>query len=101
VNYLPVVLAIGRTSWNKLTPEQQKAMQEAAREAAQFDLKEYRRQYDDAIAQMKKRGIQVKDVDTKAWAASTDAARAEILAKIPNGPANYKEIMAAKLAAAK
>ena len=101
VNYLPVVLAISKTSWNRLTPDQQKAMQEAAREAAQFDLKEYRRQYDDAIAQMKKRGIQVKDVDAKAWAASTEGARNEILAKIPNGRANYKEIMAARAAAAK
>ena len=101
VNYLPVVLAISKTSWNKLTPDQQKAMQEAAHEAAQFDLKEYRRQYDDAIAQMKKRGIQVKDVDAKAWAASTESARNEILAKIPNGPANYKEIMAARAGAAK
>ena len=102
VNYLPVVLAIGKTSWNKLSTDQQKAVQEAARDAAQFDLKEYRRQYDDAIAQMKKRGIQVKEVDTKAWAATTEGARAEILAKIPNGQANYKEIQAAKqLAAAK
>lgn len=101
VNYLPVVLAISKTSWNKLTPDQQKAMQEAAHEAAQFDLKEYRRQYNDAIAQMKKRGIQVKDVDAKAWAATTESARNEILAKIPNGAANYKEIMSARAAAAK
>jgi len=101
VNYLPVVLAISKTSWNKLTPDQQKAMQDAAREAAQFDLKEYRRQYDDAIAQMKKRGIQVKDVDAKAWAASTEGARNEILAKIPNGPANYTQIMAARADASK
>jgi tripartite ATP-independent transporter DctP family solute receptor len=101
VNYLPVVMAISKTTWNKLNTQQQKAVREAAQEAAQFDLKAYRRQYDDSLAQMKKRGIQVKVLDTAPWAASTEAARNEILAKIPDGPANYKEIMAARAAAAK
>lgn len=98
VNYLPVVLAISKSSWTKLTPELQRAVQDAANEAAQFDLKEYRKQYDDAIAQMKKTGIQVKEVDTKPWAAATAAARTEIIAKIPNGLANYQEITAARRA---
>jgi tripartite ATP-independent transporter DctP family solute receptor len=96
VNYLPVVLAISKSSWNKLSPELQKAVQEAAQAAAQFDLKEYRRQYDDSLAQMKKQGVQVVEFDTKPWAAATALARAEILAKIPNGQAMYQEITAAR-----
>ncbi|MFD1577778.1 TRAP transporter substrate-binding protein DctP [Ramlibacter ginsenosidimutans] len=101
VNYLPVVMAISKTTWNKLNPEQQKAVRESAQQAAQFDLKEYHRQYDDALAQMKKRGVEVKVLDTTQWSARTAAARNEILARIPDGPANYKEIMAAKAAAAR
>lgn len=101
VNYLPVVMAMSKTTWNKLSPDQQKAVREAAQQAAQFDLKEYHREYDAAIAQMKQRGIEVKVVDTKPWAATTEAARKEILSKIENGPANYQEIMAARAAAAK
>jgi tripartite ATP-independent transporter DctP family solute receptor len=96
VNYLPVVLAISKSSWNKLSPDLQKAVQEAAQVAAQFDLKEYRRQYDDSLAQMKKQGVQVVELDTKPWEAATALARAEILAKIPNGQAMYQEITAAR-----
>jgi tripartite ATP-independent transporter DctP family solute receptor len=98
VNYLPVVLAISKSSWDKLTPALQKAVQEAAQVAAQFDLKEYRRQYDDALLQMKKQGVQVVEIDTKPWAAATAAARSEILAKIPNGQAMAQEITAARRA---
>ncbi|MDB5960364.1 MAG: dicarboxylate transporter, DctP subunit [Massilia sp.] len=98
VNYLPVVLAISKSSWDKLTPALQKAVQEAAQVAAQFDLKEYRRQYDGALLQMKKQGVQVVEIDTKPWAAATAAARSEILAKIPNGQAMAQEITAARRA---
>lgn len=98
VNYMPVVLAISKFTWAKLSPEQQKAVQEAATEAAQFDLKEYHRQYDDSIAEMKRRGVTVKDIDTKEWVAKTDAVRKEMVSKIPDGEENYKAIMAAKAA---
>ncbi|CAG9166343.1 MULTISPECIES: TRAP transporter substrate-binding protein [Cupriavidus] len=100
VNYLPVVLAIGKTSWNKLSPEQQKAMQESANEAAQFDIRTYHKQYDEALAQMKAKGIQVEQIDTKPWAAATEAARKELAAKIPDGTVLYKDIVAAKQGAA-
>lgn len=96
VNYLPVLIAISKSTWNKLTPALQKAVQESAQEAARFDLKEYRRQYDDALLQMKKQGVQVVEVDTKPWAAATAAARSDILAKIPNGQAMFQEITAAR-----
>lgn len=96
VNYLPVVIAISKSTWNKLTPALQKAVQEAAQVAAQFDLKEYRKEYDDALLQMKKQGVQVVEVDTRPWAAATAAARGEILAKIPNGQAMFQEITAAR-----
>jgi tripartite ATP-independent transporter DctP family solute receptor len=98
VNYLPVVMAMSKTTWNKLNPAQQKAVQEAATQAAQFDLKEYKRQYDESLAEMKKRGIAVKTIDTRNWTSVTEAARNEIIAKIPDGAANYKEIVAAKAA---
>lgn len=100
VNYLPVVLAISAAAWGKLTPEQQKALQEAAGAAAQFDLKEYRREYDEALAQMKTLGVQVTEVDTAPWAAATEAARKDLIAQVKDGPALYDEIIAARKAVA-
>jgi TRAP-type C4-dicarboxylate transport system substrate-binding protein len=101
VNYLPVVLAIGKASWDKLTPDMQKAMQEAAHDAAQFDLKEYRKEYDESLAQMKAQGVQVIDVDTKPWASATEAVRKELIAKVQDGPALFDEINAARKAGEK
>lgn len=98
VNYLPVVLAISKAAWDKLTPDQQKAMQEAATEAAQFDLKEYKKEYEEALVQMKSHGVQVVEVDTKPWAVATEAARKEMIAKVPDGAALFEEITAARKA---
>ena len=96
VNYLPVVLAMGKASWDKLSPADQKAFQESAKIAADFDLKEYKREYDAAIATMKSKGIQVTVIDTAPWAQATKAAREELVSKIPDGQALYQEINTAK-----
>jgi tripartite ATP-independent transporter DctP family solute receptor len=100
VNYLPVVLAMSKSAWSRLSPDQQKAFQAAAGVAAQFDLKEYRREYDAAIDTMKKHGTQVTVVDTASWVAATRSAREELLSNIPDGQALYQEISAASKASA-
>jgi TRAP-type transport system periplasmic protein len=97
VNYMPIVLAIGKPSWSKLTPEQQKIVQEAAAEAALRDVREYYpQQYESGMNEIRKAGIDVQPVDTKQWAAATIPARDEILARIPDGQALFKEIQAAR-----
>ncbi|MDR5774423.1 TRAP transporter substrate-binding protein [Caballeronia sp. LP006] len=98
VNYLPVVLAMSKSAWTKLSPADQKAFQESAAVAADFDLKEYKREYDAALATMKAKGIQVTMVDTAPWAEATKSARDELVAKIPDGAALYAEMNAAKQA---
>lgn len=98
VNYMPVVLAISKAAWSKLSPDLQKAMQDAANEAAQFDLKEYRKEYDEALALMKSQGVQVIEMDTKPWAAATEAVRGQLIAKVPDGAALFADINAARKA---
>ena len=95
-----MVLAVSKATWDKLTPDLQKAMQDAAKEAAQFDVKEYRKEYDEALVQMKILGVQVTDVDTKPWAAATESVRSEMIAKVPDGAALYQQISAAKASGA-
>ncbi len=99
VNYLPVVIAISKFSWQKLTPDEQKAVQDAATDAAQFDLREYRKQYDQALTTIRKRGIDVQQIDTKPWVLATATARAELARQIPDGAALYQQIAAAKQSA--
>lgn len=100
VNYLPVVLAMGKPSWEKLSKDEQESFREAAKIAAAYDLKEYRKEYDESIAQMKKMGIQVVDLDVQPWEHATESARQSLLSSIPGGDGLYKEIVAAKAAVA-
>ena len=92
VNYMPVVLAMSKSAWSKLSPDDQKVFMDSAHVAAQFDLKEYKREYDAALATMKQKGIQVTVVDTKSWVAATQPARDELIGKIPDGAALYKQM---------
>lgn len=95
VNYLPVVLAMSKSAWTKLSPEDQKSFQAAAQVAAQYDLKEYKHEYEVSIAAMKKAGVQVTTVDTSTWDKATQAARDELLSKITDGPQLYQELKSA------
>jgi tripartite ATP-independent transporter DctP family solute receptor len=98
VNYLPVALAISKSSWDKLSPDLQKVLQETAIEAAQFDIKTIKKQTEEAFVTMKQKGVEVVEVDTKPWEKAIEDARTDLLSKFPNGEALYKEILAAKQA---
>jgi tripartite ATP-independent transporter DctP family solute receptor len=98
VTYMPIVLAMSKSGWNKLNPQQQQIFRDAAKEAARVDIVEYKKQYDEAIVQMKKQGIQVSEIDTKPWAAATEKVRAELIAKVPDGAASFKLINDARTA---
>ena len=101
VHYLPIVLAISKGSWDKLPADMQQAVRKAAGEAARFDILEYRRQYDEALVALPKKGVQVKSIDVAPWEKASEAARNELLEKIPEGQVLYKEIVAAKAGKAK
>jgi tripartite ATP-independent transporter DctP family solute receptor len=96
VNYLPVVLAISKVTWNRLAPDEQKAFKESAAVAIQWDLGEYKREYAAALEDMKKAGTQVTFTDTATWAAATESARADLVATIPDGKELYDAVQAAK-----
>ena len=96
MNYIPIVLAISKNAWGKLTPDLQKSVQEAAHDAAQFDIKEYRRQYDAALTLIGQRGGEVRKVDIKPWIAASEAARTDVVGSVPNGKLLYAEILAAR-----
>jgi tripartite ATP-independent transporter DctP family solute receptor len=96
VNYLPVVLAISKITWDKLSPADQKAFREAAAIAIKSDIGEYKREYAAALDQMKSNGTQVSFTDTKPWAAATESVRTQIVATIPDGKALYDAVQAAK-----
>jgi tripartite ATP-independent transporter DctP family solute receptor len=97
VNYLPVAIVISKFTWNKLTPDLQRAVQESATEAANYDLTLYKKIYNETLMSLKGKGVEVGQPDLKLWMQAAKTTREEMLSKIPNGEALYKEIMAAKV----
>jgi tripartite ATP-independent transporter DctP family solute receptor len=96
VHYMPVAMLISKVTWDKLTPELQQAVKEAAQEAAKYDLDVYKQQYNTGIEEMKKLGVNVIEIDTKPWIEATEAVRKNLIGKITDGESLYKEIQEAK-----
>jgi tripartite ATP-independent transporter DctP family solute receptor len=86
VNHMPVALLMSKSVFAKLDAETQAAIRAAAAEATAVHVASYRKQYDQALAELKTRGIEVSTpTDLKAWQAATDVAAKEIVADTPDG----------------
>ncbi|MHB1654217.1 MAG: TRAP transporter substrate-binding protein [Desulfitobacteriaceae bacterium] len=96
VNYLAPVLAISKSTWDKLPADLQKVVQDAATQACQFDIQDYQKQYQASLDTMKAKGVQITKVDTAPWAQAVAGATAGLLKNIPDGKALYDQIKAAE-----
>ena len=65
-NYSAIFIIMSDKSWKKLTPEQQKIVQDSAREAGQYQREEQRRQAQAAVDNLAKKGMEVTTVDKEA-----------------------------------
>ena len=62
-NYSSIFMIMSEKSWKKLSPEQQKIVQQAAKEAGAYEREEQRRQAKEAVDGLAKRGMEVTTVD--------------------------------------
>lgn len=65
---VPDVLLISSAVWNRLSPDEQKILQEAADESAQYQKELWRRATNEALAEVQKAGVTVYYPDKKAFA---------------------------------
>ncbi len=96
VHYLPALLIISKAKWDKLTPEQQKILQESATEALAYGRDYYKKSYAESIERMKAAGVTVVDSDVSSLKKASEPVVASLLKEIPDGEALYKEIQQAK-----
>jgi tripartite ATP-independent transporter DctP family solute receptor len=97
VHYLPALLIASKASWEKLTPDQRKIVQDSATEALVESRAYYKKSYDESIATMKKAGVQVIEPNVASLKLTTSAKVDEgLLATIPEGKALYGKVQAAK-----
>lgn len=66
--YEYVVMAMSNKTWEKLTPDQQKAISEAAKEATQYENKLVADKTNDLFNDLQAKGMKVTKPDTTEWA---------------------------------
>ena len=89
------VLLLSKKAWDAMTPEEQKAVQEAAREATGFERKTIREFGEKALGELKKNGMQVTELPVAEQAKLRDKL-APVVAKYSqdSGEAVAKEMFA-------
>lgn len=98
LHYLPALLIVGKPSWDKLSAEHKKILQEAASEALAESRAYYRKSYDDSIANMKKAGVQVVEANAGNLKQTSSKVNDALLSQIPDGKALFKKVEEAKKA---
>lgn len=96
VHYLPALLIMSKTTWDKLSADQRKIIQESASEALAESRAYYRKSYDESIAHMKKSGVQVIESNAGSLKQASAKVNENLLAAIPEGKALYQKVQDAK-----
>jgi TRAP-type transport system periplasmic protein len=96
MHYLPALLMVSKTTWDKLNAEQRKLLQESASEAIAESRSYYAKSYSEALAQMKKAGVNIVETDMKSMKQTSSKVAEELLPAIPNGKKLFEQIQAAK-----
>jgi tripartite ATP-independent transporter DctP family solute receptor len=98
VHYLPALLIVGKPTWDKLSADQKKIIQEAASEALADSRAYYRKSYDESIINMKKAGVQVIDSNVANMRQISAKVDEQLLTGIPDGKSLFDKVQAAKKA---
>lgn len=98
VHYLPALLIASKTTWDKLTEDQKKILQESANEALAESRTYYKKSYDDSIASMKKAGVTVVESNVAGLKQTSAKVDEALLSAIPEGKALYDKVQTAKKA---
>jgi len=72
---LPEPIVISKTTWNKLTPEQQEIVKKAAKEAQMEERKLWDEKTDQSVAKLKDAGVEFIEVDKKPFYDATAPVR--------------------------
>ncbi|MEI8189963.1 MAG: TRAP transporter substrate-binding protein [candidate division NC10 bacterium] len=65
--YAPALFLMSKAIYGKLSPEEQKIVREAAKEAATYERQVSKQQAEDFVAKCKEKGMVVNEVNKKVW----------------------------------
>ncbi|USG66569.1 TRAP transporter substrate-binding protein [Brevibacillus ruminantium] len=95
-HYLPALLVMSKKNWDEMSPNQQKALQEAADEALQVGIDFYKQSYAESLEKAKQQGVQIIETDLSGFKQQAEKTHESLLQDIPNGKELYEEIQKAK-----
>lgn len=95
IHYMPAILLMSKARMDKLSPEHQRILREAAGEAVKYGIKHYTDGYDKAMQQIKDMGVVITRPDISEFKSRTAGLYPSLLAGIPDGEANVKAARAA------
>lgn len=98
VHYLPALLIASKTTWDKLSADQKKILQESVNEALEESRAYYKKSYADSIASMKKAGVQVVEPNVADLRQASARVDEQLLSAIPDGKVLFDKVQAAKKA---
>lgn len=98
IHYLPIFLGMSKIQFDKLSPNQQKVMREAAKEALAFNIEDYKKDYNDSLNQIKEKAVTIIETDVSGLKQESAKANDAILRETPNGKQLLEELQAAKAA---
>lgn len=96
VHYLPALLIVSKTKWDKLTPQQQAILKASADEALADSRVYYKKSYAESIDRMKKAGVTVVEPNLVPMKQTSSKIDADLLSNIPDGKKLYDKVQAAK-----
>jgi len=94
VMYMPALMIMSASRYNRLTPEQQKIIREATAAALKTNEAFYRKNYDDTLEIIKARGVELIEPDLASFRATAPTVHASLLQALPQTKPWYEKIMA-------
>lgn len=95
IMYMPAVIVMSKAKYDALSPEMQKVVQEATAEAIGFATAQYKKDYADAFAAMKKSGIKIVEPDLAPFKQVGRSVHGDLLGEFPMAKPWYDKIVAA------
>lgn len=90
--YLPAMAAMSQKTWDGLTEEQQKIIEEAVAEAIPKSVEHYMDNYEDALAEIEAEGVEIIETNLEEIQEKVTSIYDELLEDVPNGDELLKEI---------
>ena len=88
-HYMPAILLMSKSRMEKLSPDHQKILRDAAGEAVQHGIDVYTARYNKSLDQIKKQGVEIVTPDLSLFRAKTDAIYKALLPAIPDSTENF------------